>query len=78
MPSPKSGDGQLPRAYVVRRLGEKGDNLTEAEVKTHLAKKLAKFKHLEGGVRFVPAIPKNASGKILKRILREDVKKEKL
>lgn len=75
VPSPKD-DGQLPRAYVVRRPGEQGDDLVEAEVKQHLASKLAKFKRLEGGVVFVPAIPKNASGKILKRILREDAKKE--
>ena len=69
-------DSQLPRAYVVKRPGKEGDALTEAEVKTHLAGKLAKFKHLEGGVIFVPEIPKNASGKILKRVLREQAKRE--
>ena len=69
-------DDQSPRAYVVRREGEQGDALTEAEVKQHLSNKLTRFKHLDGGVNFVPSIPKNASGKILKRILRESAKKE--
>lgn len=72
VPSP-NGDDQVPRAYVVRRAGA---TLTAAEVKKHLAGKLARFKHLEGGVIFVPAIPKNASGKIIKRLLRDDAKKE--
>ena len=68
-----NGDDQVPRAYVVRRPGAA---LTAAEVKKHVASKLARFKHLEGGVIFVPAIPKNASGKIMKRLLREEAKKE--
>lgn len=67
---------QLPRAYVVRRPGTEGDSLTEVEVKRFMEGKLARYKRLDGGVRFVPAIPKNASGKILKRVLREEAKKE--
>ena len=69
-------NGELPRAYVVKRTGKDGDALTEAEVKAYLADKLAKYKRLEGGVVFLAAIPKTASGKILKRILREQAKKE--
>lgn len=68
--------GQLPRAYVVKRPGNEGDRLTEDEVKRHLASKLTRIKRLEGGVVFVDAIPRNASGKILKRVLREWAKKE--
>lgn len=71
VPSP-GGDDQVPRAYVVRKPGAA---LTATEVKKHLAGKLASFKHLEGGVIFVPAIPKNASGKIMKRLLRDDAQK---
>lgn len=37
---------------------------------------MARYKNLEGGVKFVDAIPKNASGKILKNLLREWAKKE--
>lgn len=34
-------------------------------------------KRLHGGVKFVAEIPKNPSGKILRRVLREMVKKHK-
>lgn len=67
---------ELPRAYVVKRPGPEGDALDEKAVKEHCEKKLAKYKELTGGVRFVESIPKNASGKILKRILREDAEAE--
>lgn len=69
-------DGELPRAYVVRRPGPEGSKLTEKEVKEYLASRLAKYKALTGGVKFTDSIAKNASGKILKRILREDSKKD--
>lgn len=65
-----------PRAYVVRRPGPEGAKLDEEAVKALCAEKLAKYKTLTGGVRFVDAIPKNASGKILKRVLREMAKEE--
>ncbi|KAE8153382.1 AMP-binding enzyme [Aspergillus avenaceus] len=68
-------DTELPRAYVVRRPGT-GDALTEAAVQKYLGTRLAKYKALTGGVKFVDAIPKNASGKILKKILREESQKE--
>ncbi|CEL10842.1 hypothetical protein ASPCAL13951 [Aspergillus calidoustus] len=70
------GDGELPRAYVVRKPGQAGQGLDEEEVKGYLAGRLAKYKALTGGVRFVQAIPKNASGKILKRVLREEAERE--
>ena len=69
-------ESQLPRAYVVRRPGSEGEKLTDNDVKRHMKKKLAKYKRLDGGVRFVGAIPRNASGKILKTILRDEAKKE--
>jgi acyl-coenzyme A synthetase/AMP-(fatty) acid ligase len=50
--------------------------LTETDVIEFAAKKLARYKRIEGGVKFVGGIPKNASGKILKRILREQAQKE--
>ena len=68
---------ELPRAYVVRRRESPiAKDLTEEVVKNYSAGKLAKFKRLEGGVSFVDAIPRNAGGKILKRLLRDLAKKE--
>lgn len=69
----ESEEVELPRAYVVLR---EGSTLTEDQVKKFMADKLARYKALTGGVKFVDAIPKLPSGKILKRILRETAKKE--
>jgi acyl-CoA synthetase (AMP-forming)/AMP-acid ligase II len=69
-------DLELPRAYVVRRPVPEAKGLGEGMVKEYCAARLAKYKALTGGVRFVDAIPKNASGKILKRVLREEAELE--
>lgn len=70
---PDAVSGELPRAYVIRRPGEE---VSEGEVRGWVQERLAKYKWLEGGVRFVDVIPKSATGKILKRVLRENAKKE--
>jgi len=70
---PDDASGELPRAYVVLRNGSK---LTEKSIKAHAAKRLAKYKALHGGVVILDSIPKLASGKILKRVLREWAKKD--
>ena len=41
-----------------------------------MKERLASYKQLTGGILFVDAIPKSPNGKILKRILREQAKKE--
>lgn len=69
-------ESQLPRAYIVKRPGPEGDRLNEEKVKKFMEGKLAKYKRLDGGVKFVDAIPRIPSGKILKRILREEAKRE--
>ncbi|KAK5678728.1 hypothetical protein LTS10_009172 [Elasticomyces elasticus] len=68
-----SSGEEVPRAIVVVKPGEK---VSGGEVKEWVAGRLAKYKWLNGGVRFVDAIPKTASGKILKRLLREEAKRE--
>lgn len=71
----KSKDGnEMPRAYVVRK---KGGQVSEGDVRKWVEGKLARYKWLAGGVRFVEIIPKSPSGKILKRVLRENVEKER-
>ena len=37
----------------------------------YVAERVAEHKWLAGGVEFIDAIPKSASGKILRRVLRE-------
>ncbi|KAJ5678551.1 uncharacterized protein N7477_004184 [Penicillium maclennaniae] len=68
-------DTEFPRAYVVRRRTE-GPAPTEKEIQRYVLERLARYKALTGGVKFVGAIAKNPSGKILKRVLREDAKRE--
>lgn len=69
---------EVPRAYIVRKGNQKPSSITEQEVKDYVKKSLAAYKQLRGGVIFVQEIPKSASGKILRRELREHAKKEKL
>ena len=66
---PDDEAGELPIAFVVA-----GDPPpTEEAVKAHVAAHLATYKQLHE-VHFVEAIPKSASGKILRRFLRDGLK----
>lgn len=68
-----NSDTESPRAYVVRR---PGTNISEEEVKKLIRDRLASYKQLTGGVVFLDEIPKSPSGKILKRILRDQAQGE--
>ncbi|CRK98690.1 CLUMA_CG012130, isoform A [Clunio marinus] len=62
--------GEVPKAFVVR----KNSNLNEEEIKSFVAGKVAEYKQIDGGVEFIESIPKNATGKILRRSLRDMLK----
>ena len=59
--------GEAPKAFVVK----KDLTVTEDEIVNYVAGKVAKHKHLVGGVEFIDAVPKSPSGKILRRMLRQ-------
>ena len=62
-------DGQeVPKAFVVRQPGADGDALDVAGVMDFVAAKVAPFKKIRR-VEFIEAVPKSASGKILRRML---------
>ena len=63
IPVPDEDAGELPRAYVVR----KTDDVSEESVRAFVKERVAPHKQLRGGVVFTEAIPKTASGKILRR-----------
>ncbi|KXJ19143.1 probable 4-coumarate--CoA ligase 3 [Exaiptasia diaphana] len=68
---PNEEAGELPKAFVVTKA-----KLTEQDIIGFVSKKVAPHKKLRGGVEFVESIPKNPSGKILRRQLREQEKKK--
>lgn len=53
-------------------------DLTHEEVAKWVEERVAQYKKLRGGVLFVDSIPKSPAGKILRKILREEAKKEKM
>ncbi len=65
IPLPDPEAGEIPKAFVVRR----GD-VTEDELMGYVAERVASYKKVRA-IEFVDAIPKSASGKILRRVLRE-------
>lgn len=71
----QDGRGELPRAYVVLD-PVMADQVKDEEIQEYLNSRLANYKALAGGVRRLQEIPRSTSGKILKKILREQAKKE--
>ncbi|MCJ1234117.1 hypothetical protein MMC14_002075 [Varicellaria rhodocarpa] len=67
---------EVPRAYIVPKNGVEAGKKTEDEIVQWLATKVANHKRLRGGVRFTDAIPKSATGKILRRILKLQAQEE--
>ena len=59
--------GEIPKAFVVRKEGEEP---SAEDIMEFVAARVSTFKHVRE-VEFVDAIPKNPSGKILRRILVE-------
>ncbi|XP_046801906.1 luciferin 4-monooxygenase-like [Lucilia cuprina] len=61
-------NGEAPRALVVLR---ENMQATEEEIYNFVAEKVAVYKKLEGGIIFVNEVPKNPTGKILRKVLKE-------
>lgn len=70
---PDEASGELPRAYVVLSAAAVG-HVTESDLYKWIKSRVAAYKRLDGGVVFIDSIPKSASGKILRRILRDQAK----
>lgn len=65
IPVPDEEAGEIPKAYVVLKPNQ---SLSADEVMAHVAAHVAPYKKIRL-VEFVDAIPKSASGKILRRLL---------
>lgn len=71
---PDEKAGELPFAYVVKQPGVK---LSDKEIMQFVADNTSNAKRLRGGVKFIDEIPRNPSGKILRRKMREMFKNSK-
>src|SRR4029079_14310765 len=64
---PDEEAGEIPVAYVVLKQGQ---DVTAADIQAFVAENVASYKQIRK-LTFVDAIPKSASGKILRRVLRD-------
>ena len=64
---PDEEAGELPKAFVVLKPGA---DTTASDVQAFVAERVASYKQIRE-VAFVDEIPKSASGKILRRLLRD-------
>lgn len=76
IPIPDETAGELPRAYIVLKTADTAaaTPVTEQDIYEWTKERVASYKRLDGGIIFVDSIPKSASGKILRRILRDHAK----
>ncbi|KAF4605021.1 hypothetical protein EYR40_003804 [Pleurotus pulmonarius] len=84
IPLPDDYSGEIPMAYVVpsadiaaRVKDPKEAEKVKAEIIKYVADNKVKYKWLAGGVEFIDVIPKNPSGKLLRRILRDKARADR-
>ena len=59
---------ESPRAYVVLQAEAQ---VTAKELQHFVSQKVAKHKRLTGGIKFIQEVPKFASGKIVRKVVKE-------
>ncbi|KAL4915914.1 hypothetical protein BDW62DRAFT_187523 [Aspergillus aurantiobrunneus] len=64
---------ECPRAYIVLKPGK---SATAKDITSFMEGKVSRIKRITGGVVFLDSIPKNPSGKILRKNLREQAERE--
>lgn len=72
---PSDREGEVPKAFVVKNPNAKGDDesLVKAIAK-HVEDHKTNYKWLRGGIEFIDVVPKSPSGKILRRLMRDQEK----
>ncbi|MEA3372137.1 MAG: long-chain-fatty-acid--CoA ligase [Campylobacterota bacterium] len=64
--------GEVPIAFIELEEGIDPDSITQSRVKSALKENLANFK-IPKSVTIIDELPKNATGKVLKRVLKEQI-----
>ncbi|XP_025157251.1 4-coumarate--CoA ligase 1 [Harpegnathos saltator] len=67
---PEEIAGELPMAFIVK---QDNSNVREEDIIQYVNERVSNPKRLRGGIRFINSIPKTASGKILRRLLRDSL-----
>ena len=70
---PDEKNGEVPIAYV--ELEEEADGFDLGALKKYLREQLANYK-IPRQIHLIEELPKNATGKVLKRVLKENLKQE--
>jgi 4-coumarate--CoA ligase len=55
---------------------KEGATVTEADIHAFMKEKVAKHKQLVGGIVFIDEVPKLASGKIVRKLLKDWAKRD--
>ena len=77
---PSDREGEVPKAFVVKspNVGlEESMAALRRDIAKHVEKHKAKHKWLKGGIEFIEEVPKSPSGKILRRLLRDQEKEKR-
>ncbi|KAI6968290.1 phenylacetyl-CoA ligase-like protein [Hortaea werneckii] len=77
---PSDREGEVPKAFVVKTPGgsiEESDAMLKRQIVKFVEQHKTDYKRLRGGVEFVEAVPKSPSGKILRRLVRDQEKERR-
>ncbi|KAI7891735.1 uncharacterized protein EV154DRAFT_507055 [Mucor mucedo] len=69
---------EIPRAYVVLQPNIKNNKITTDMISKFVEDNVTNYKKLRGGVRVIDKVPKSASGKILRREVKEWIRQEQI
>lgn len=77
VPIPDDSAGELPLAFIVRSPAGKDEDerLLKKKIHTFVNSELSEYKRLAGGIEFLEALPKSASGKTKRGEMKERAKK---
>ncbi|UZO21568.1 uncharacterized protein OCT59_013955 [Rhizophagus irregularis] len=67
---------ECPAAYISLKQNVLESDQLKQEIKRYVEKRVPPYKRLSGGILFIDKIPKSSSGKILRKVLRNRIKKE--
>lgn len=73
---PSDREGEVPKAFIVKAPGsiEENDAILKRRIMKYVEQQKSNHKWLRGGVDFIDVVPKSPSGKILRRLMRDQEK----